>query len=185
MVHIKDHRPPVRISWKLREGVKYYFADLVCLKPVVLFSTTKFFTQKCCVWQAQVFFRYSAPFEEKYSRECKTSIETLYLLRAVLLQLKTKSWQDPNPGTLPQVFFWRNTSSLALVVDKIANCGSHDTGTKENLGETKIDVISAVSARSMCLNCILQELFRDTSLDHIWRVQIPAQNTVFGCIWPY
>ena len=104
MVHVKDHRAPVRISWKLREGVKYYFADLVGLKPVVLFSTTKFFTQKCCVWQAQVFFRYSAPFEEKYSRECKTSLETLYLLRAVLLQLKTKSWQDPNPGTLPQVF---------------------------------------------------------------------------------
>ena len=34
--------------------------------------------------------------------------------------------------------------------------------------------------RSMRLNCILQDLFRDTPLDHIWRAQIRAPNTVFG-----
>ena len=29
-----------------------------------------------------------------------------------------------------------------------------------------------IDTRSMCLNCILQDLFRDTPLDHIWRAQI-------------
>ena len=43
---------------------------------------------------------------------------------------------------------------------------------------------------TMRLNCILQDLFRDTPLDHIWHAQIRAQfrpntpNTVFGVrIW--
>ena len=38
------------------------------------------------------------------------------------------------------------------------------------------------------LNYILQDLFRDTPLDHIWRAQIRTPNTVFGvfgCIGPY
>ena len=29
-----------------------------------------------------------------------------------------------------------------------------------------------IDTRSMCLNCILQDLFRDIPLDHIWRAQI-------------
>ena len=30
---------------------------------------------------------------------------------------------------------------------------------------------------------ILDDLFRDTPLDHIWRTHILAKNTVSGCIW--
>ena len=30
------------------------------------------------------------------------------------------------------------------------------------------------------LNCILQDLFRDSPLDHIWRAKMPARNAVFG-----
>ena len=40
----------------------------------------------------------------------------------------------------------------------------------------------------MRLNCILQDLFKDTPLDHICRAQIRAPNTVFGvfgCLWLY
>ena len=39
--------------------------------------------------------------------------------------------------------------------------------------------------RPTCLNCILQDIFRDTSLDHIWLAQICTPNTVFGRIWLY
>ena len=34
--------------------------------------------------------------------------------------------------------------------------------------------------RSMCLNCILHDLFRDTPLDHIWLAQICVPHIVFG-----
>ena len=40
-----------------------------------------------------------------------------------------------------------------------------------------------IDTRSIRLNCILQDLFRDTPLDHNWHTQISAQirpNTVFG-----
>ena len=40
-----------------------------------------------------------------------------------------------------------------------------------------------IDTRSMRLNCILQDLFRDTPLDHIWCAQVRAHiqpNTVFG-----
>ena len=47
-----------------------------------------------------------------------------------------------------------------------------------------------IDTRFMRLNCILQDLFRDTPLDHIWHAQIRAQirpntpNIVFGVrIW--
>ena len=43
-----------------------------------------------------------------------------------------------------------------------------------------------IDTRSMRLNCILQDLFRDTPLDHILRSQMCAPNTVFGAfghIW--
>ena len=36
-----------------------------------------------------------------------------------------------------------------------------------------------IDTRSMRLNCILQDLFRDTPLDHIWPAQIRAQVCIF------
>ena len=37
-----------------------------------------------------------------------------------------------------------------------------------------------VDLKPECLNCISQDFFRDTPLDHIWRAQIRAWNTIFG-----
>ena len=37
-----------------------------------------------------------------------------------------------------------------------------------------------IDTKSTRLNCTLQDLFRDTSLDHIWRAQIRAPYTVIG-----
>ena len=42
-----------------------------------------------------------------------------------------------------------------------------------------------IDTRSMRLDCILQDLFRDTLLDHIWHSQLRTPNIVFGCICPY
>ena len=36
----------------------------------------------------------------------------------------------------------------------------------------------------MRLNCIVPDLFRDNPLDHVWRTQIRAPNTVFGVFGP-
>ena len=49
-------------------------------------------------------------------------------------------------------------------------------------------MLGPIDTRSTRLNCILQDLSRDTPLDHIARAQICIQICIFGIfghIWPY
>ena len=44
----------------------------------------------------------------------------------------------------------------------------------------RVQVLKLFRQRRLRMNCILQDLFRDTPFDHIWCAHIRVPNTIFG-----